>query len=178
MSETERSLQYPIGALESDASLDEAGRERHLRSIETLPERLRQAVDGLDDDQLDTPYRPGGWTVRQVVHHLVDSHVNAYVRFKLAATESEPTIRVYDEKAWARESEAATAPVGLSLDLLEALHRRWVVWMRDLPEDAWSRGLRHPESGPMNLSQLLSVYGWHSEHHLAHVLRVREREGW
>ena len=127
MSDETESLRYPIGGPTLEPGLDPRGRDRHLRSIETLPARLRDAVDGLMEDQLDTPYRPGGWTVRQVVHHLVDSHVNAYVRFKLTVTEAEPTIRVYDEKAWAREPEAVSGPVALSLDLLAALHRRWVV---------------------------------------------------
>jgi hypothetical protein len=171
-------LRFPIGPPELDAALDPGGREGHLRSIETLPARLREAVAGLSEIQLDTPYRPGGWTVRQVAHHLPDSHVNAYVRFKLAVTESEPTIQVYDEAAWARETEASSAPVALSLDLLEALHRRWALWMRGLADSSWDRRLRHPELGEVNLSQLLCMYGWHSEHHLAHVLRLRERKGW
>lgn len=172
------SLKYPIGQPVLDATLDQRGRDRYMRSIETLPARLREAVDGLMEDQLDTPYRPGGWTVRQVVHHLPDSHTNAYIRFKLAVTEKDPTIRVYDEAAWAREAEAVSAPVALSLDLLDALHRRWLVWMRGLEDQSWSRMLHHPEMGLLNLSALLCMYGWHSEHHLAHILRLREREGW
>ncbi len=171
-------LRYPIGPPNLDATLDQRGRDRHMRSIDTLPARLRKAVDGLMEDQLDTPYRPGGWTVRQVVHHLPDSHTNAYVRFKLAVTEKDPTIRVYDEKAWARQAEAVSAPVDLSLDLLDALHRRWVVWMRGLGDESWTRMLHHPEMGLLNLSALLCMYGWHSEQHLAHILRLREREGW
>lgn len=171
-------LRYPVGQPDLDPDLTPQGREAHIRSIETLPARLRAAVDGLMEDQLDTPYRPGGWTVRQVVHHLPDSHVNAYVRCKLTATESTPTIRVYDEKAWAREEDAVRAPVEMSLALLEALHRRWVAWLRTLDDGVWSRRLEHPEAGPMNFSELLCMYGWHSEHHLAHIVRLREREGW
>jgi hypothetical protein len=171
-------LRYPVGQPDLDSDLSLQAREGHIRSIETLPDRLRAAVDGLMEDQLDTPYRPGGWTVRQVVHHVPDSHVNAYVRFKLALTESNPTIRVYDEKAWAREEDAVSAPVEMSLTLLEALHRRWVAWLRTLDDGAWIRRLEHPEAGPMNVNELLCIYGWHSEHHLAHILRLREREGW
>ena len=171
-------LRFPIGPPELDAELDAAGRDRHLRSIETLPGRLRDAVADLADEQLDTPYRPAGWTVRQVIHHLPDSHMNAYIRFKLAVTEADPTIQLYDEAAWAREPEASSGPVGLSLDLVEALHRRWALWMRRLDGASWFRTVRHPEMGTLDLNQLLCMYGWHSEHHLAHILRLRAREGW
>lgn len=178
MSEEMETLRYPVGrpALTGDARPEE--RERLIGVLADLPMLLRDALDGLTDDHLDTAYRPDGWTVRQVVHHLADSHVNAYVRFKLAATEPEPTIRPYDENAWAREPEALQGSVEMSLVLLEGLHRRWTTALRELPADAWERTLLHPESGPMNLVQVLQLYAWHSKHHLAHITRLRDREAW
>lgn len=178
MTEEMERLRYPIGPPDLQPELSRDERERMLRTLEDLPRSVRDGVDGWTDPQLDTPYRPGGWTVRQVVHHLPDSHLNAYVRFKLAVTEENPTIRPYDEKAWAEQPDARTGAVESSLVLLEGLHRRWVAWLHLLPEAAWTRTLLHPESGSMNLNQLLCLYAWHSEHHLAHVTRLREREGW
>lgn len=171
-------LRFPVGRPDIEPPADAAAREPLLQVLDRLPMELRDAVDGLTDAQLDTPYRPGGWTVRQVVHHLPDSHLNAYVRCKLAVTEDNPTIRPYDEKAWAEQVEARTGPVGMSLVLLEGLHRRWVEWLRTLPEEAWSRTLVHPESGSLTVAGLLSLYAWHSRHHLAHITALREREGW
>lgn len=171
-------LRYPIGRPELSREATPEERERLIGVLADLPRMVRDALDGLTDEQLDTPYRPGGWTVRQVVHHLPDSHVNAYVRFKLAVTEDEPTIRPYDENAWAAEPEARQGAVEMSLVLLEGLHRRWTAWLRELAAEAWDRSLVHPESGPMNLVQLLRLYAWHSEHHLAHIDRLRDREGW
>lgn len=178
MTDELESLRYPVGppVLSDEARPEE--RERLIGTLSDLPMLLRDALDGLTDDQLDTAYRPDGWTVRQVVHHLADSHVNAYVRFKLAATEPEPKIRTYDEKAWAGQPEALRGSVEMSLVLLEGLHRRWTTALRELPADAWGRTLVHPDSGSMNLVQLLRLYAWHSEHHLAHITRLRDREAW
>jgi hypothetical protein len=178
MNDPLETLRFPVGHPELRTELAPAEREEMIRVLEELPARMREALDGLTDEQLDTPYRPEGWTLRQVAHHVPDSHVNSYVRFKLAVTEENPTIQVYDEKAWAEQTEAREGPVEMSLVLLEGLHRRWVAWLRSLPEEAWSRPLTHPEVGPLNLSQLLCIYDWHSRHHLAHITTTRDREGW
>jgi uncharacterized damage-inducible protein DinB len=135
-------------------------------------------VKGLTDAQLDTPYRPQGWTVRQVVHHLSDSHLNAYVRFKLAITEEEPTIKTYEEKLWSELDDARTAPIEMSLALLEALHKRWVLFLKSLTPSNFARKFRHPELGIMNLDALLRLYAWHGRHHVAHISSLRERMGW
>jgi DinB superfamily len=133
----------------------------------------------LDQGQLDTPYRPGGWTVRQLVHHVADSHLNSYVRFKWATTEDRPTIKAYDEAAWAELSEARSAPIEMSLVLLEALHDRWTLWLRSFTEDHWATVLVHPETGDeLSLDTMLQLYQWHGKHHVAHVTQLRSREGW
>jgi hypothetical protein len=139
---------------------------------------MRAAVDGLTDQQLDTPYRDGGWTVRQVVHHVVDSHLNSYVRFKLAVTEDTPAIITYDQAAWAELPDAKNAPVEGSLALLESLHSRWVSFLRGLSSEDCGRKIRHPEWGEITVDLLLEIYGWHSLHHEAHVTGLRERMGW
>jgi hypothetical protein len=139
---------------------------------------LRNAVSGLNEEQLDTPYRPDGWTVRQVVHHLADSHINSYVRFRLALTENQPTITVYDENAWANLPDARDSNVELSLALLEGLHRRWAVLLRSLTARDWQKTFRHPERGLMRLDVNACLYAWHSQHHLAHITGLRERNGW
>ncbi|HLI30711.1 MAG TPA: putative metal-dependent hydrolase, partial [Terriglobia bacterium] len=146
--------------------------------IEEVPARLRAAVKGLSDAQLDTPYREGGWTVRQVVHHLADSHMNSYVRFRLALTESEPTIKTYDQTRWAELRDARTAPVEPSLALLESLHKRWVLLLKSLEAADFSRTFRHPDRGTMTLDQNLALYAWHGRHHVAHITSLRERMGW
>ena len=159
------------------APLDAAQRATAITSIDETPARLRRAVHGLVDQQLDTPYRPGGWTVRQVVHHLPDSHINSYCRFKLALTEDTPVIKTYEEARWA-ELPDARAPIEISMALLDALHRRWVLLLRHIPDDGWNRTLRHPDMGVMRVDWLLAFYGWHGPHHVAHVTRLRERKGW
>ena len=162
-----------------DAPLTLEQRQRYIASIESLPRRLRAAVAGLTSEQWQTPYRPGGWTVRQLVHHVPDSHINGYTRFKLALTEDEPTIKPYEQGAWAELADTDATPPEVSLDLLEALHQRWVALLRSLPEAAFARTLRHPEHGrTFTIDQLVAQYGWHSEHHLAHIMRLAEREGW
>ena len=171
-------LAYPIGRFVAPAHTDAASRAAHVTALAALPEALRAAVEGLGDAQLDTPYRPGGWTVRQVVHHLPDSHLNAYVRFRLGLTEEAPVIRPYDEQAWARLPDASLAPVSLSLALLEALHARWVDAITRLPDAAFSRTFTHPELGSMSLDQQLALYAWHGRHHVAHITTLASRLGW
>jgi hypothetical protein len=169
-------LRYPIGRATFKPELTARDRNELIDRIAQLPARLQDAVAGMSEAALDTPYRPGGWTARQVIHHLPDSHVNAYVRFKLALTETEPTIKTYAEAEWARLADSA-GPIQVSLDLLTALHARWTAWMRTLDEAAWRRAYVHPESGRTPLERTLQLYAWHGEHHLAHVRGVRERAG-
>jgi uncharacterized damage-inducible protein DinB len=169
---------YPIGKFSFDGTLSDEQKQKFITDIEQAPGRLRAAIRGLSDQQLDTPYREGGWTVRQVVHHVPDSHLNSYVRFKLALTEDEPTIRPYMENLWAELPEAKTADPEISLALLEALHRRWVLMLREMKTGQWKRTFRHPELGVMNLEKTLAIYAWHGKHHVAHVTSLRERMGW
>src|SRR6476620_9464894 len=150
--------------------MTDARRAECIARIAAAPEHLRTAVAGLDDAQLDTPYRPGGWTVRQVVHHVPDSHLNAYTRIKLALTEDEPTIKPYEEARWAELPDARTGPIEISLALLEALHRRWVLLLRELQPADFTRQFRHPEHGrAMSLDEVLALYAWHGRHHVAHI---------
>jgi len=177
--QTETDLQYPIGKFHRHGLLTEALRHGYIEHIERMPERLREAVSGLDDRQLDTPYRPGGWTVRQVVHHLADSHMNAYLRFKLALTEDNPLIKPYLEAKWAELPDAKTGPVDASLNLLDALHKRWVKTLRAMTPTEFSRTMRHPEwPEPMPLDDSLALYAWHGKHHTAQITNLRQREGW
>lgn len=169
---------YPIGKFSFDGTLTEDQKNKFLDDVEQTPDRLRAAVKGLSEQQLDTPYRDQGWTVRQVVHHVPDSHMNSYVRFKLALTEEEPTIRPYMENLWAELPEAKTAPVELSLALLENLHKRWMLMLRAIGPAEWKRTFHHPEAGTMNLEKALALYAWHGRHHVAHVTGLRERMGW
>ena len=174
----ESDLRYPVGKFHRPESLLADERRAAIDAIAETPARLRAATNSLDAAQLDTPYRPGGWTVRQLVHHLPDSHMNAYVRFKLAATEDEPTIKTYEEARWAELADAKTAPIEPSLALLENLHKRWVLFLRSLAPEDWSRKFRHPELGAMSLEQNLALYAWHGRHHVAHVTALRERQNW
>jgi uncharacterized damage-inducible protein DinB len=171
-------IRYPIGPATLDDDLDPARRSELIEQIDRAPAALRAAVGGLDERQLDTPYRPGGWTVRQVVHHVADSHMNAYVRFKLALTEDQPLVKTYEEGRWAELDDARTAPVETSLTLLDTLHRRWVQFLRSMKASDFRRALNHPEHGSISLDQLLSLYGWHGRHHTAHITSLRAREGW
>lgn len=171
-------LRYPIGRFTMGGPVAESEHARMIAEIAATPGALRSSVAGLSRDQLETPYRPGGWTVKQVVHHLPDSHLNAYARFKLALTEDQPTIKTYDEAKWAELSDSQRVPIDVSLDLLEALHTRWVALMRGMDAAHYRRGLNHPERGLMTLSQLLGLYAWHGRHHVAHITSLRAREGW
>jgi hypothetical protein len=171
-------LRFPIGRLAMKPDIDPATRTRLIDDIAAMPAALAAAVGGLSAAQLDTPYRDGGWTVRQVVHHLADSHVNAYIRMRLAVTEDNPTLKPYDEEEWAKLDDARTGDIALSMPLIDALHRRWVVFMRGLPAEAFARPIVHPASGQLTVDKLLQIYGWHSRHHVAHVAALRVREGW
>ena len=171
-------LRYPIGKLERKSSLSADERRAAIEAIAVAPARLRTAVRDLTESQIDTPYRPGGWTVRQLVHHVADSHMNAYIRFRLALTEDNPTIKPYDEAAWAELPDMRVVPVAVSLDLLDCLHERMVFMLRGTPATACARPLTHPENGPMTIDSLLNVYAWHGRHHTAHVSALRERMKW
>lgn len=170
-------LRYPVGRYTPGGQITRQQREEWLEQVARAPARLRAAVQDLGDAQLDTPYREGGWTVRQVVHHVPDSHINAYTRMKLGLTEDSPTIKTYDESAWASLPDARQ-PIEVSLVLLEKLHERWVSLLRALDEQQWKRTFRHPEWGEMAIDDALGMYAWHCRHHVAHITRLRERQGW
>ena len=171
-------LSYPIGPCEYPEVVSPAARQQHIEELVAAPTHLREAARGLNDAQLDTPYRPGGWTVRQVVHHFADSHLNAYIRFRLALTEDEPTIRPYDQEKWAKLVDAKTLPVEVSLQIIEALHRRWVALLSSLSDADFARRLRHPELGVLRLDTYLASYAWHCRHHAAHITSLRVRLNW
>ena len=171
-------LQYPVGRFEFPREVSSEDRARFIQEIADTPANLRAAVAGLSAEQLDTPYRPGGWTVRQVVHHVPDSHMNSYVRFRLALTEDEPTIKPYDEARWAELPDSRTGRIETSLALLESLHERWVLLLRSLSDGDFRRQFRHPELGAVSLEKNLALYAWHGRHHVAHITSLRERMGW
>lgn len=172
-------LKYPVGNFAPPKDTSPAIRSQWIEDIANLPAQVRAAVVGLSDEQLETPYRPGGWTLRQVVHHLPDSHMNSYMRFRLALTEENPTIRPYEEARWAELPDAKSAPVDLSLDLLDALHKRWVVLLKAMTEADFQKTFLHPESGrTFRLATVLALYAWHSRHHLAHITETKKRMGW
>ena len=171
---------YPIGPFQAHLKDHTTAEERAamIDEIEAAPALLRRAVAGLDGAQLDTPYRKDGWTVRQVVHHVFDSHVNAYVRFRWALTEDTPVIKPYDEKEWARLPDAMSAPVSVSLDLLDALHTRWLILLRAMSSEDFERRWASPDFGEMSVDGLLQIYAWHGKHHVAHITTLSGREGW
>ncbi|NEW08001.1 bacillithiol transferase BstA [Paenibacillus sp. SYP-B3998] len=172
-------LRYPIGLFEHEGEITQEQLQVWMADIESTPRRLQAAVAGLSDEQLDTPYRPGGWSVRQVVHHVADSHLNSYTRFKLALTEEQPTIRPYYEDRWASLSDGKSAPVELSLALLDALHSRWMILLHSLNQDQLARAFVHPESGnKIRLDWNVGNYAWHGNHHITHITRLRDRRGW
>ena len=171
-------LRYPIGNYIPQV-FSHKQKEAWLLDIKFLPEELEIAVQNLDAYQLQTPYREGGWTVQQLVHHVADSHMNAYIRFKLALTEHNPTIKPYEEKEWAKLNDVKTLPINVSLTLLHALHQRWYATIKDLSEDQWERTVVHPEhKKQMSLWHLLGMYAWHGKHHVKHIIALRERKGW
>jgi uncharacterized damage-inducible protein DinB len=169
---------FPIGKFHYDGPLNDQQKQQFLAEIDQTPANLREAVKGLSEAQLDTPYRDGGWTVRQVVHHVPDSHMNSYVRFKLALTEDDPTIKPYEEDRWAELADTKATPIEVSLVLLDCLHYRWVRLLRSLTPDDWKKSFRHPALGQMTLEKTLAMYAWHGKHHVAHITSLRDRQGW
>ena len=171
-------LRFPVGRFVRPTELSGAERRRDIDVIAAAPTNLRDAVRALSDAQLDTPYRHDGWTVRQVVHHIPDSHANALIRFKLALTEQTPTIKPYDEAAWATLEDARTTPIEVSLSLVDGLHDRWIRILNAMSASDFARTLQHPQSGVLSLDQMLALYAWHSRHHVAHITTLRSRNGW
>lgn len=172
-------LRFPVGEFDAGAPATAKDHARFIDEIAAAPAALRAAIAGLDAAQLATPYRPGGWTVTQVVHHVPESHMQAYSRFKLALTEDQPTVKPYDEAKWAQLPDVEKTPVSVSLTLLEALHARWVVLLRSMSPEAYKRTYMHPEYKKVfTLEQVLAMYAWHGRHHVAHITKLRERNGW
>ena len=171
-------LRFPIGQFKYEGSPTDEKRSAFLEDIAQTPSQLRDAVARLSEAQLDTPYRPEGWTVRQVTHHVPDSHMNAYVRFKLALTEDEPTIKPYAEDRWANLADSKSTPIEVSLTLLDSLHDRWVRLMKAITPEQWKRTFRHPERGTMTLEETLDLYSWHGKHHVAHITALRKLKSW
>ncbi len=168
---------YPVGKFTAPPKIDDAARREMIQQIADVPARLKAAIAGLSDAQLDTPYRDGGWTLRQVIHHMADSHMNAFIRTKFALTQQNPTIMAYDENAWAQTPEYKL-PIGAPVQLLDGLHQRFATLLRGLSGDQWKRTLQHPERGPMTLDDQLALYAWHGRHHVAHITAARQRNGW
>jgi uncharacterized damage-inducible protein DinB len=169
---------YPIGKYQAPKDVTSTMRETAIAEIAAAPTRLRAAISGLSNTQIDTPYREGGWTVRQVAHHVADSHMNAYIRWRFALTENEPTIKPYDEAAWAKLEDAQNAPPELSLNLLDSLHERWVRLLRAVTPEEFARTFRHPDHGVRTLDWMLFLYAWHGNHHTAHITELRAQKGW
>ncbi len=183
MANDNQDLSYPIGKEDEakyfNSPYDENIKNELLMDIKMLPAKLEQAIQNLDEHQLETPYRPGGWTVKELIHHIADSHMNAYIRFKLGLTEQNPTIKTYDQDAWARLTDTKNLPVNISSTLLHALHTRWYQFMLDITEDEWQQTVYHPErQKTLTLWNLLKIYSWHSRHHTAHITNLRERMKW
>lgn len=170
-------LRYPVGPCVWSPELTAEKKRQHLRDIAEMPAKLRSAVAGFAPQHLDIPYREGGWSIRQIVHHIPESHMNSYVRFKLALTEDQPTIKPYDEKLWA-ETPDSTGPIEMSLDLAEALHSRWSLLLNNMTDADFEKSIRHPEIGVLKLKSLLAGYGWHCRHHVAQIVATRQRMGW
>jgi uncharacterized damage-inducible protein DinB len=171
-------LRYPIGNFQPVTEVTPEMREKFIQTIEELPSKLREAVSDLGDKQLDTPYRPDGWTMRQLVHHVADSHINAFCRFKLGLSEETPTIKPYDEALWAETADSKNAPIDLSLNVIDGVHARWAMLLKSMTETDFERRIYHPERGEMSLNSLLALYDWHSRHHRAHITKLRERNNW
>jgi uncharacterized damage-inducible protein DinB len=169
---------YPIGRFRAKSEYSAAERQDLIEQLAATPARMREAVRGLDETQLETPYREGGWTVAQVVHHVPDSHLHSYLRFKFALTEDTPTIKPYDEARWAELPDARSTAIEASLRVLDGLHERWVVFLRSLQAEDWLRVYMHPERGMTPLDRTLALYAWHGQHHVAHITTLRERMGW
>ena len=170
-------LRYPVGKY-IEQPFSETQLKEWLLDIQSLPQQIEYAITNLDHHQQDTPYRDGGWTVKQVVHHVADSHMNAYIRFKLGLTEETPAIKPYDEARWAELQDASGLDIEVSLVLLDALHRRWIVFLKSLNEEQFKRIFHHPETGVMTMDRTLGLYAWHGRHHIAHIDSLRKRMGW
>lgn len=173
-----KNLQYPIGKFQPPEKIADRDRQAFIQQIEDAPASLWSAVTGLSEQQLDTPYREGGWTLRQVVHHLADSHMNAFIRFKLAMTEDQPTVKPYQQERWAELPDAKTAPVVVSLNLVDSVHKRFVALLQSMSAADFARAMDHPEQGVVSLDRYLSLYAWHGRHHVAHITALRDRMGW
>ena len=169
---------YPIGKFNYEGAPNEQQRQKLIEDIAQTPAALRAAVKGLSPEQIETPYREGGWTVRQVVHHVPESHMNAYIRFKLALTEDEPTIKPYEEDRWAKLPDVQITPLEVSLSLMELLHDRWVRVLKAIKPEEWKRTFKHPELGVVSLEKNLCLYSWHGRHHVAHITELRKRMNW
>ncbi len=170
-------LKYPIGKFDKNIEVTSESRLQFVNEITDLPKNLKNAIKNLNDEQLDTPYRPGGWTVRQTVHHVADSHLNSFIRFKLALTEDVPTIRPYYEDRWA-ELQDSFLPLNDSIKIIEGLHSRWTTLLNSMSGEDFQKKLNHPESGEWTLEKLLGLYAWHSRHHTAHITNLRARNHW
>jgi hypothetical protein len=168
----------PVGPFTLDANVTVAKRKEWIRTLADAPAVVREAVAGVDEVQLDTPYREGGWTPRQVVHHLADAHMNGFVRFKLALTEDHPAIKTYEEDLWGETADVRQASVELSLGLLDALHARWTILLESLTDEQFNRAFRHPERGVMTIDKAIQLYAWHGVHHAGHIQGLRRRSGW
>jgi uncharacterized damage-inducible protein DinB len=171
-------LKYPTGKWVKVPNLDAAGRAERIDLIAALPAALKASVEGLTDAQLDTPYREGAWSPRKIVHHLADAHMNAFIRVKLGLLEENPTIKPYNDGHWAETSDAAAAPVALSLSILEGLHARWAQLLRSVEPAGFDRTVVHPDRGPMTVGDLMQLYAWHGRHHTTQITQLRERNGW
>ena len=176
--QSDETLKYPIGRFKAPTTITEQQRREWIDELERLPASFENATSDLDVTQLDTPYRPGGWTVRQLVHHVADSHMNSYVRFRLALTEVDPLIKPYNEALWAELADARTMPIHVSLQLLKSLHARWVHLLLSFSDDDFKKTFRHPEMGGVPLDRALALYAWHGRHHLAHITHLCAREDW
>ncbi|MDQ3374927.1 MAG: putative metal-dependent hydrolase [Acidobacteriota bacterium] len=170
-------LRYPIGNFDKSIEITPENRQQLIETIEELPEKIKSATNDLSDEQLDTPYRPSGWTVRQTVHHVADSHLNSFMRFKLALTEELPTIRPYFEDRWAELADSRM-PIDVSIKIIEGIHARWTNLLQSMSEEAFNKQLNHPDSGVWTLEKMLALYGWHSRHHTAHINNLRIRNNW
>ena len=171
-------LRYPVGKFERIENIDDSLRSQFLKTIEELPSKLREAVEGLSEQQLETQYRPEGWTVKQVVHHVADSHANSLIRFKLALTEDTPTIKPYMEDRWAELADSKHAPIEISLNQIESIHARWSLILQAMSVEDFDRNMFHPEHGEVSLNYMLSLYDWHCKHHLGHITKLKERNNW
>ena len=169
---------YPIGRFDRKTNVTKEMHGDFIKIIKALPSQLRKEVEDLSQYQLDTPYRDGGWTIRQVIHHLADSHINSYVRFKLALTEDNPQIKTYEEHLWAELPDTFNTPIEVSLQLLDSLHIRWAILLNELTDRQFERTFQHPDWGNITLNKTTALYAWHSKHHLAHITELKKRMGW